>query len=1209
MINSIWVRGARKSSSFTIVTGVLAATFLMSGFFVAPNAALAAHTATVTVDPTLVKGGQSSTYTFNVTNNGPDSVIAIYIDLPAGFSAASSIACPLTWVGGQVGNQVQCAWSPGKTKLASGQSAEISFQTTAPTPVEDTVYYWVTTTWDTADTSANPTAPETTVDVTAPTITSITTKETDADGRVDTATIVFSEPVDDSTFVLDDFTIGGVAATAINTETPDDTTFDVVVAEGVDGTEAKQITYTQGEGADLAGNLLANVDDGDVTETDEAKPVMLSAQTKTTTRIDTTWSENIDGTTVNDSGTEFTVTGFAISAADDNSDNIVELTVATMPTGATPAVTFTNSGTFKDLNGNEAVTPKTVTATDGVAPTFTAQTLTTTTIELTFSENVDGGTAANAWTIDGDPATVASDPAGGTTLTLTVATMSTGATPEVVYVAANGDIADTATATNGVADGTSGMAEDGIAPTVVISSTATSPTNTSPIPMTVTFSEDVTGFEIGDIVVVNGTKADFAAVNSSVYTFNITSPGPGAVTVDIAGGVAQDAATNGNIVAPQSSVVFDPTPPDAPTVLTPNGGEFLQGGSSYDITLTPTSDANLGATPIKIEYSALGDFSDTTMLADNEANDGTYAWNPVPSVDLATAKIRITATDLAGNSSNDVSDTAFTIDSTNPAITSSTLLTPSATNIYLQGGSIYSITWDNTAITDTNFGGTPIKIEYASDGTTFVLVAENEINDGAYTWTVPSDNIATAKIRITATDLAGNSSSDVSDNAFTVDSTVPTVDAGDDKLTNAEFTQDAETSDGGSGLATHAWTQVSGPDGGLITFGTPTVVDTTISADIDGVYVIRLTVTDNAGNENFGEMTLTWDTEEPTVDLTEDQADMIVRDADTVTITATFNEAMTSAPTITIDATTDDVTATAMTNTSGNIWTYTWNVPAGNDGLATVTVAGTDLAGNTYAGVDTLEFTIDNTAPVLTITAPLSGDKVSGDEVITFDDGEETAPECSVDDDVYVNCESGVTTLDDIVGSGFADLDQGAFTLYVRDTDASGNVGTDSEAGIIKDTTLPSITAKTPGANAVGIDPSTNITITFNEDVLVEDADVAITPGNPAKTITFVSETGVATINPDSDLDDNTTYTITLNGVTDTAGNELPETSWSFTTAASYSIDLTTGWNLISLPVVPVDTDASAVLGDLDDVATIQSVFTYDALTGEWLLYQPASPA
>src|SRR3989344_5841442 len=1136
MINSIWVRGAKKSPSFTFVTAVLTAAFLMGGFFVAPNAALAAHTATVTVDPTLVKGGEASTYTFDITNNGPDAIYRVIVTIPSGFSGIASASCPTGMTPTEVSStQVTCLGDTFEagTQIANGASAQLSFSATSPTPGSDTLYTWQVSTRDTTGTSVANTSAETTVDVTVPTITSITTKDADADGGVDTATIVFSEPVDDSTFVLDDFTIGGVAATAINTGTADDNTFDVVVTGGVAGTEAKEVTYTQGTGADIAGNLLANVVDGTIVEVDGANPVLLSAQTKTTTTIDLTFSEDLNGATVTNA--DFSIAGFTLDSGTDafeTSPGVVRLTTtAPFGTGETPAVSYT--GMVEDLASNIASTAGPITPSDGVAPTFTAQTLTTTTIELTFSENVDGGTAADAWTVDGDPATAATDPAGGTTLTLTVAVMDTGDTQEVVYVAANGDIADTAT--NEVADGTSDMAEDGIAPTVVISSTATSPTNTSPIPMTVTFSEDVTGFEIGDIVVVNGTKADFAAVNSSVYTFNITSPGPGAVTVDIAGGVAQDAATNGNIVAPQSSVVFDPTTPDAPTVLTPNGGEFLQGGSSYDITWTPTSDANLGATPIKIEYSALGDFSDTTMLADNEANDGTYAWNPVPSVDLATAKIRITATDLAGNSSNDVSDTAFTIDSTNPAITSSTLLTPSATNIYLQGGSIYSITWDNTAITDTNFGGTPIKIEYASDGTTFVLVAENEINDGAYTWTVPSDNIATAKIRITATDLAGNSSSDVSDNAFTVDSTVPTVDAGDDKLTNAEFTQDAETSDGGSGLATHAWTQVSGPDGGLITFGTPTVVDTTISADIDGVYVIRLTVTDNAGNENFGEMTLTWDTEEPTVDLTEDQADMIVRDADTVTITATFNEAMTSAPTITIDATTDDVTATAMTNTSGNIWTYTWNVPAGNDGLATVTVAGTDLAGNTYAGVDTLEFTIDNTAPVLTITAPLSGDKVSGDEVITFDDGEETAPECSVDDDVYVNCESGVTTLDDIVGSGFADLDQGAFTLYVRDTDAAGNVGTDSEAGIIKDTTLPSITAKTPGANAVGIDPSTNITITFNEDVLVEDADVAITPGNPAKTITFVSETGVATINPDSDLDDNTTYTITLNGVTDTA--------------------------------------------------------------------------
>ena len=47
------------------------------------------------------------------------------------------------------------------------------------------------------------------------------------------------------------------------------------------------------------------------------------------------------------------------------------------------------------------------------------------------------------------------------------------------------------------------------------------------------------------------------------------------------------------------------------------------------------------------------------------------------------------------------------------------------------------------------------------------------------------------------------------------------------------------------------------------------------------------------------------------------------------------------------------------------IWTYAWDVPAGNDGTHTVTVDGDDVAGNAYAGSKSLVFTIDNTAPTL----------------------------------------------------------------------------------------------------------------------------------------------------------------------------------------------------------------------------------------------------
>ena len=50
---------------------------------------------------------------------------------------------------------------------------------------------------------------------------------------------------------------------------------------------------------------------------------------------------------------------------------------------------------------------------------------------------------------------------------------------------------------------------DYTAPTVTLNSTAPNPTNVSPIPVTITFSEPVTGFGIAGITVTNGTLSGF----------------------------------------------------------------------------------------------------------------------------------------------------------------------------------------------------------------------------------------------------------------------------------------------------------------------------------------------------------------------------------------------------------------------------------------------------------------------------------------------------------------------------------------------------------------------------------------------------------------------------------------------------------------------------------------------------------------------------
>ena len=97
---------------------------------------------------------------------------------------------------------------------------------------------------------------------------------------------------------------------------------------------------------------------------------------------------------------------------------------------------------------------------------------------------------------------------------------------------------------------------DTVKPDVVITSSASDPTAVSPIPVTFTFTEDVTGFVVGDITVGNGTAGSFATVNGSLYTASITPTGAGAVTVDVAGGVCADVTGNTNNAAVQFSILY-----------------------------------------------------------------------------------------------------------------------------------------------------------------------------------------------------------------------------------------------------------------------------------------------------------------------------------------------------------------------------------------------------------------------------------------------------------------------------------------------------------------------------------------------------------------------------------------------------------------------------------------------------------------------------
>ncbi len=313
----------------------------------------------------------------------------------------------------------------------------------------------------------------------------------------------------------------------------------------------------------------------------------------------------------------------------------------------------------------------------------------------------------------------------------------------------------------------------------------------------------------------------------------------------------------------------------------------------------------------------------------------------------------------------------------------------------------------------------------------------------------------------------------------------------------------------------------------------------TVPFDIAGDHTDYLCVkaTDAAGNigyETVGQ--LNTDNTPPTVELTQAHADLIVKDADAdVTITATFNENMADTPTISIDGPGEcDITSQAMSG-SNKVWTYAWNVPALCDGDATVTVSGTDVATNAYAGATNLVFTIDNTAPSFTDTDDVDAGPVQTDTINVTITGAASGfygfsenATCDGDDTINQAFTSGVSF--DIAGN-HTDY------LCVKATDAAGNIGYETVGQLNTDNTAPTISILTDD-EALNKGDTAVITFTLSAasvNFSQEDVDVV---GGSLSDWTAVSGTSYTVVfTPTDDSTTGATVDVQAGKFTDAAGN------------------------------------------------------------------------
>jgi hypothetical protein len=182
---------------------------------------------------------------------------------------------------------------------------------------------------------------------------------------------------------------------------------------------------------------------------------------------------------------------------------------------------------------------------------------------------------------------------------------------------------------------------------VSMTSATADSTAVSPIPVTATFTESVSGFTLGDIVASNATVSGFSG-SGAVYSFNLTPTAEGIVTADIPAGAAQNGSGTPNLVAPQFVREYDLTPPGI-TFSQPDPVATKSGPVDYTVTYSDAESITLVAGDVTLDRSGTVGGGAVTVLGSGNTTRtvrvSSVAGNGTMWISLAAG----TATDLAGN--------------------------------------------------------------------------------------------------------------------------------------------------------------------------------------------------------------------------------------------------------------------------------------------------------------------------------------------------------------------------------------------------------------------------------------------------------------------------------------------------------------------------------------------------------------------------------
>ena len=196
-----------------------------------------------------------------------------------------------------------------------------------------------------------------------------------------------------------------------------------------------------------------------------------------------------------------------------------------------------------------------------------------------------------------------------------------------------------------------------------------------------------------------------------------------------------------------SDSTFSLTQTSNVVVVTPNGGETLQGWGNYNIQYAVSGSTSY----VNLSYSINGGTTWNSIVS--TTSGGSYTWT-LPNTPSINCLIK--AEDYNNSCKTDQSNAAFTIIPAPRQLTA-----PNGGENWIAGTS-RSITW-----TSGSFLSNYVKIEYSVDsGASWITVVASVTNNGSYSWTTPNTPSTLCLLKISET--TNSSNFDVSDATFTI---------------------------------------------------------------------------------------------------------------------------------------------------------------------------------------------------------------------------------------------------------------------------------------------------------------------------------------------------------------------------------------------------------------------------------------------------------